>query len=91
MTRSMSFTLYDGNDDGKRCITGCIDVSRSSIDVTIDGYSTFDREEHGVPINLSFYNDELVMTLFHDINSQEPCMINLEQANINNRKDYYNE
>lgn len=66
-------------------VTGAIVVEGGSISIRFDGYGTHDCEgDNGAPIFIEVWNGELRLVVFPDISGQDPVVISLEQARIEN-------
>ncbi len=85
---AIAFTLKDHGDEPKPNVNGRIEHNDIGIEIHVDGYGSAAMPPgQGAVVFLEFYNGELVVRTWADIN-QEDCTsrISLEDAQESGRK-----
>lgn len=77
---------WPGNKD--KFISGEIEIDNDTISARFDGFGTKDTlADLGHPIFIEYYNGELRLLVYDNINEQEPIVIPMTYASV----DYYKE
>lgn len=69
-------------------LQGEVTVGTYGVELAFDGYSDHGTQPpHSRPIFIEFYNGELRVCLWKDINEQDPQVISMEDAKESNRRN----
>jgi hypothetical protein len=84
----MEFKLFDPHHKDDTIIAGKIEVVGGSIHVSFKDYGDCCSEDgHGVPLIVEYYDKELRVITWNDINQEDPTnIISLEGARENLRE-----
>lgn len=85
--QNMKFKLYDSHHDDDTIIAGSLNVDSGNICLTFDGYGDCGTEDgYGCPLMIEYYDKELRVVVWDDINQEDPRIISLNGARENLRK-----